>query len=131
MKKTKALLLTILSCLIACCLFLFAGCKKTEGTYKFNQMSYTEQGMSVDLKVGEKFMNMITLTEDYITITLNEDGTVSMTTAGELPVTGSWAENGKDKINLTFNSETITCDCDGKTLIMASEGVIITLRKAK
>lgn len=88
MKKIKKLLLTVVMAVIACCGFLFAsGCSlfdtSVEGTYYFNKLSYTEAGMTVEIKEGEKFMGMMVLEKDFMTITLNENGTGVVSAAGE------------------------------------------------
>jgi hypothetical protein len=103
-----------------------------EGTYKFKKLTYQEGGMSIELEVGEKFMGMMTLSEDFAKITLNQDGTVVATIqAGEEAETstGTWVKAETGKIALTFNGKTETCDCDGKTLSMEVNGMKLVLEK--
>ena len=54
-------------------------------------MTMTQNGMEVTLQAGEQFMGMITLNEDFVTLTLNGDGSMSMTLAGET-MSGTWAQ---------------------------------------
>lgn len=111
-------------------IMLLAGCGgKVEGTYKFASMTYEENGMSMTVEAGENYMNMITLSEDYITITLNEDGSATLIMSGESPMDGSWKQNEGDKIELTFGGGAQICDCNGKTLTIEMEGSKITLKK--
>ena len=84
----KKFILTIVTAILACCTFLFAsGCAlfdtSVEGTYYFNKLTYTEAGMTVEIKEGEKFMGMLILEKDYVVFTLNEDGTGRATHNGE------------------------------------------------
>ena len=155
MKKLKTLLCVLLTLLSTCCLFLFSGCnvplnelpinlsgcnaipnlipeKKIAGVYKFYSYTETADGMSVELKVGEKFMGVLTLTEDFITVTLNEDGTASMRTTEEgqqIVETGTWKESASDTVILHFYGEDESVFCDGNKMILTSteEGITTTM----
>ena len=134
MKRTKSFLLTVLMGVFLCLCFAFTGCSgKMEGTYKFKSMSYNQGGVSVELKVGEKFMGAITLSEDFMTVTLNEDGTVSMAIntgeTGSETTTGTWTKKDDGKIEITVDGEAQSCTCDGKTLVIEVDGSSVTLAK--
>lgn len=109
---------------------LLTGCGgQVEGTYKFDSMTYVDNGMTVTVEAGENYMNMITLTEDYITITLDEDGLATLIMSGESPIDGSWKQKDGDKIELIFGGGAQVCDCNGKTLTIEIDGSEITLKK--
>jgi len=132
MRKIKSILSVALMSVVLCFCLLFGGCSKDiEGTYKFKSMKYSQGGMTIELEVGEEFMGMMTLSEDFVVITLNEDGTAKMTMASEGVENeeGTW-EKGKDgEIELTFFGEAQTCKCDGETLTMVADGAEIVLEK--
>ena len=114
--------------LVAC------GSSEKAGTYKFYSMKMEEGGVSVELKAGEKFMGIITLSEDFMTIELKDDGTFSMTTAAVDTSdieTGTWKENEEDsnKIDITIAGVTETWECNGKELRMEQDGAQVTLKK--
>lgn len=130
MKHTKRLLSTILIGIFLCICFAFTGCTpKLEGTYKFKSLSYEQEGVSVNIEVGEKYMGMITLSEDYVVVTLNEDGSANMKSAESEALTGTWDKTENNKIDLTFEGEALSCECDGETLIIEQEGVKLILEK--
>lgn len=109
---------------------LLTGCGgQVEGTYKFDSMTYVDNGMTVTVEAGENYMNMITLTEDYITITLDEDGLATLIMSGESPIDGSWKQKDGDKIELIFGGGAQVCDCNGKKLTIKIDGSEITLKK--
>ena len=129
--RTKRFLRTLVVGLFMCVCLLFSACAKVEGTYKFKSMTYEEGGMTVELVAGEKFMNSITLSEDFMVITLGESGVVtvvSSASAGEISQ-GTWTTKQDKQIELTVNGETILCECDGKTLSLDIEGVKMILEK--
>ena len=137
MKKiSKILALVLVMALLSCCM-LMAGCgAKKEGVYKFYSMSYEDEGMSVEIKVGEQYMGMLTLSEDFMVITLNADGTASVaaTAMGESGSgIGTWTDDDKESITITIDGEAKVCFCDGKTLIIEDEtiGEKITFKKSK
>ena len=133
MKRTKKFLGTILTAIFLCVCFMFVGCsKKIEGTYKFKSMSYNEGGVSVEINVGEEFMGMVTLSEDFVKITLEESGvaTVDMAMGEESETTtGSWKSVENGKVEITFDGEPQVCACDGKTLTIEIDGQKIVLQK--
>lgn len=117
----KVLMMLVVAILSVTC-FAFTGCSKIEGTYKFKSMSGKMDGMEISLEVGEKFMGMITLTEDYLTLTLNEDGTCIMTSAEDADSAnkGTWVKDG-DVIKVTASGETNEFKIDGKNLVLSVE----------
>lgn len=137
MVRTKKFIGSILMGLLCCLCFLFTGCfdKEIEGTYKFKSMTYTEGGMEMEIKAGEKFMGMMTISEDFMKITLNKDGTVVMVSSSFEDSTetetemATWSKSEKGTIAITFDEETKICECDGKKLIIESDGAKITLKK--
>ncbi len=133
MARTKRFIGAILMGLLLCFSLVFAGCQaKIEGTYKFSSMSYSEGGVQIEINAGEQFMGMMTLNEDYMTITLNEDGTVSMSTSALEDVetqTGTWTKTEDGKVEITIDDEPQVCECDGKTLTIEQDGAKIVLKK--
>ncbi len=132
MRKIKSILSVALMSVVLCFCLLFGGCSKDiEGTYKFKSMKYNQGGMTLELEVGEEFMGMLTLSEDFVTLTLNDDGTaiMSMATEGIDNQEGSWEKGNSGEIELTFDGETQTCKCDGETLTIEADGAKIVLEK--
>ncbi len=132
MNRTKRLFLLLFICVIATFSLLLTACGgKVEGTYKFKTLSYQEGGMTIELEAGEKFMGMITLTEDFAVLTLNADGSAVMTMKadGEETSIGTWTKAEKGKIVLTFDGESQTVACDGKKIEIETDGVKAVLKK--
>ncbi len=132
MRKIKSIFSIALMSVVLCFCLLFGSCsKEIEGTYQFKSMKYNQGGMTIDLEVGEEFMGMLTLSEDFVTLTLNDDGTaiISMATEGLEKQEGSWKKGKSGEIELTFDGETQTCKCDGETLTMEADGAKIVLEK--
>ena len=102
MKKIVVGVAVALATLIMC--MCFAACSTSvTGTYKFQSMSMTQGGTTVEIKVGEQYMGMITLNEDAFVITINEDNTVEfkINMVEEATVNGTWEEkDGKYDITL-------------------------------
>ena len=133
MKKLKTFLLTILIGAFTCCMFLFGACGASiAGTYKFESLTYTEGGVSMELKAGEKFMGAITLSEEIMTITLNEDGTATVTEAMEEESeteTGTWKKVDEHTIELTIDDETQSLAWNEDTLTLNVDGIKMNLKK--
>ena len=132
MARTKRFIGAILMGLLLCFSLVFAGCQaKIEGTYKFSSMSYSEGGVQIEINAGEQFMGMMTLSEDFMTLTLNADGTATMIMKadGEETATGTWKKVDNSNITLTFDSEPQTCAFDGKTITISMDGTTIVLKK--
>ena len=98
---------------------------------KFESFTINQGGVNIELEVGQKYNNMITLTEDFMTLTLNEDGTVEFTTnsGAHQNMTGSWNKNDDGKLELTLEGETQTVDCNGKKITLEIEGMTLVLVK--
>ena len=138
MIRTKKFLLRFVLCMFACFSLLLSGCvlqmggaSKIEGTYKFAKLSYQQGGMTIEVEAGEEFMGMMTLSEDYAILTLNEDGSAEMTmnAAVSQTVTGTWEKVEDGKIALTFEGDTETVTCNGKKIEMESDGMKLVLKK--
>lgn len=155
MKKLRGLVRTAILTVFLCVFFIFGGCYlpdgtqmqgcnmqacnmqacmpvaavKMDGEYKFYSMSYEENGMMIELKAGEKFMGSITLTEDFISITLYQDGSAKMVSAGETMNGGSWKKIDDSHVEITFEGEPETFVCDGKTMTIDQDGAKVVLKK--
>lgn len=127
----KKLLLTALTCiLVACCSLMVACGSSVEGTYKFDNLSYSQGGVTITAKAGEEFMGM-TVSEDFYIVELKKDGvcTISMSMAGETEsFEGTWKKDG-DTIKLTADGETVNATLDGDYLTFESDGMKITCKK--
>ena len=88
--------------------------------------------MQIEIEAGEKFMGMMTLTEDFVKLSLNEDGTASMIMLedGETDMSlGTWIKVDDETIAITFDGDTQNCECDGENLTIESDGAKIILKK--
>ena len=86
----------------------------------------------INFETGEEFMGMFALSEDFMIITLNEDGSAVCYSSAfkEEQTSGTWTKKDGDIIGLTIDGETSTCICDGKTLtITQDEGIFILEKK--
>ena len=137
MSRAKRFFSTIFMGLILCVCVLFGACAKDKaevsGTYKFSKMIYVESGMEIEINAGEQFMGMMTLTEDYITITLNEDGTAEMKMSEGNSVEqmrGTWEKSGENAVSIMFDGEAQICQWNGNTLTLDDgEGSTVILKK--
>lgn len=127
MKRTKTLVVTFLTTLLLCCAFVLAGCSgKVAGTYKFYSM--TMEGMSI--KVGEDFQG-VAITEDFATLTLEEDGTAKLEMSvmlGDEAQVGTWKEVD-GKIEITMDGDAQLFELDGDTLTYEFEGNSMIFKK--
>lgn len=112
---------------VVMCLCLTACSSSFSGTYKFYSMTYEESGVKVELKAGDKYMNMITLSEDYMVLTVNDDNTFSMAAMGET-AKGEWKEED-GKYYLIIEGETQEVSVSGKSITFEMEGVKVVLKK--
>lgn len=129
MKKIVVGVAVALATLIMC--MCFAACSSSvAGTYKFQSMSMSQGGATVEIKVGEQYMGMITLNEDAVVVTLNEDNTVEfkMNMGQEATMTGTWEEND-GKYYITIEGETQEVTIKDGTLTMENDGAKIVLKK--
>lgn len=128
MKKKLVWLLTLVVAVVA--MFSLVACGGSiEGTYKFYSMKAEENGISLELKAGESYMG-VTLSKDFVTMEINDDGTFRLVFAGE-EETGTWTINEEDpgKIDMVVDGETATFECNGRELRMEMDGMKLTLRK--
>ncbi len=120
----KFLLATITCILVACCSLMVA-CGAT-GTYKFDSMSGSMGGVSVEVKAGDVFMGE-TFSADYMVLELEKDGKGKMTSMG-MSQDVTWEKDGK-VIKVTAEGETIEFTKDGDTLVMEEDGIKVVLKK--
>lgn len=133
MKKFTAILAIVL--VVTAFAFTLTACTSVEGTYYFDQMSYTEGGVSVEIKAGEKFMGMVTLDKSAFVLTLEKGGKATMKTAlmGEaLTQNGTW-EKKNDKYVLKFDDEEQEFTVKGNDLTLTTselaENATLVLKK--
>ena len=130
MKKKLVWLLTLVVAVAAMFSLVACGSSSIEGTYKFYSLKTEENGVMIELKAGESFMGVITLSKDFMAIELKEDGTAIASEQG-MTITGTWKVNEEDieKIDITFEGDTQTTECDGKEIRIMMNGMQFTLRK--
>ena len=63
-----------------------------------------------------------------MSITLYQDGSAKMVSAGETMNGGSWKKIDDSHVEITFNNS-LTFDCDGKTMSLYKEGYRFVLKK--
>ena len=122
MKKILSSMLVLT--LVVCCAFMVA-CSPA-GTYKFDSLSYSESGISVEVKAGEKFMG-VTITEDFMTLQLNKDGTGILSFQGESTQL-TWVKEN-NAIKITSNGEIQEFKIDGNKLSITIDGTLLILKK--
>lgn len=146
---TKIFSLTIVAMLLFSFCFLFSGCSSAndesddsltvEGTYKFASMRLFEEidgtDFSATLEAGDTYMGEL-LSEDTMVITLNSDGSVvavatsvSSGTEEKMTQVGSWVNGADNTVVITFDGSSMSCKCDGKTLIIEDQMLSMTLKK--
>ena len=120
----KILLSALTSIIVACCLFMSA-CSAV-GTYKFEKMHGGNNGVSIEIVQGQEFFGQ-TITKDFVTLVLNEDGTGQLNGMG---ITGqiTWVEEF-GVIKVTADGETVDFIKSGNTLSFTLEGITIVLKK--
>ncbi len=147
--STKFLNLTIVAMLLFGFCFLFSGCSTThdepdnslaiEGTYKFASVSFFEEiegtDFSATFEAGDTYMDEL-LTEDSMVLTLNKDGSavvvvssVSDGTEEKMTQVGSWVSGADNTVVITFDGSSVSCTCDGKTLIIEEQEMSMTFKK--
>ncbi len=130
MKKLKVWLLTLVSVMAIVCCLAACGSSSKAGTYKIASMTIA----GTEYKVGDEIPVLGKLADDYVTITLNEDGTCEMVAkmvGTEIKTEGTWKENADDsnKIDMTVEGSTQTLACDGSTISMEMSGNSVVLKK--
>ena len=129
MKKNKVLLIVMVAVMVISVMLVMTGCSAV-GVYKFKSMSQTQGGTEMSFEVGEKYMGMITLTEDFATLELNSDGTAKLTISygGSQTTKGTWTQNGST-IELTMNGSTTTAQIGFGTITIDNGGGKLVLVK--
>ena len=120
MKKFKTLLLTSLTAVVLCFCFLFAGCGSVAGTYKFDSM--TVAGQTVEAGEG-------LLTEDYMVVTLNEDGTATYSVMGNEALDCKWEEVDGKIVLKAGEMEVASFEHKGSKLVAEEGDNKLTLKK--
>jgi Zn/Cd-binding protein ZinT len=117
MKKFKVFLVSLLTIVMS--LFCFASCG-VEGTYKFESLTVQLIGTTT-IKVGDEYLGQ-EVTEDFMTITLNKDNTVSFSRDGE-DSDGTWEKGEDGHIIITVGGMEIDAVKDGKKLTFSYSGL--------
>ncbi len=86
------------------------------------------EGLEINVKVGDKLMGVVELTEDYMVLEIKEDNTFTMTAMGEKGESGTWKQDG-GKVVLTVDGEDMTVDLSGSSITFEQEGMKIVLKK--
>lgn len=129
MKVMKKLSLLLVICLAFS--IMLTGCSSPAGTYKFQSLTTGTEGIQMELTVGEKYLGYLTLTEDFVVITLEKDGTAIMKVSLGDDQTGTWEKTGKNEITLTIDGESDIMILDGDLLILQDDIGKLTLKKSK
>lgn len=109
------------------CVCLTACSTNIVGTYKFYSMKGEDGGVKIDLKVGDSYMGMFELTEDFMVLTVNEDNTLTLSTMGTT-VKGNWTEES-GKYYFTIEGEKQEIKVSGSKLTMKEDGSELVLKK--
>ncbi len=109
------------------CVCLTACSTNIVGTYKFYSMKGEDGRVKIDLKVGDSYMGMFELTEDFMVLTVNEDNTLTLSTMGTT-VKGSWTEES-GKYYFTIEGEKQEIKVSGSKLTMKEDGSELVLKK--
>lgn len=117
MKKLLGVILAIV--MLTSCMFTLGCSKEIEGTYKFDYMTMYSDGVEIELEAGEKYMGMYTLSENFVTLVLKEDGSCifSMSMGDEGLTSGTWRQED-DELIITIDGEEDVMKIDGDKLIM-------------
>ena len=114
-------------CAIAICCFLMSACSTIAGTYKFENLSYSQNGVEINISAGEQYMG-VTLTEDFMSFTFDKDGTGSATIQGATN-TFTWTESNDVITVLYSNGSEVKITKKGNKLVANSDGVVMTFKK--
>ena len=122
MKTRRLLSIPAISMLLIVMCLLSSGCFTSyDGTYKFYEL---ETGDGQTIGVGESY-GAVVLDEDYISITLSENGKVFV---NDVEV-GAWDKVARNTISLSSDGQTYEFYCDGKTLKLSQGADTIVLKK--
>ena len=129
MKKAAIIVVAVLAIVLS--VVCLTGCVgEVEGTYKFYSM--TTDG--VTLKVGQTYMGLIQLSEDFMTVELKKDGSCTFTVAIlDETAKATWDKDG-DKISITSNDtlETMEFTINGDELVGKIDAdTKVVLKKSK
>ena len=93
MKKTilGAFLATLATVILCVC--LTACSTNIVGDYKFYSMKGNEAGIEISYKVGDDILGVGKITEDFMTLSIKEDNTFTITAMGS-ETKGTWKEDG-------------------------------------
>ena len=127
MKKLTMWLLSLVIAVMGLCACV--ACGGIVGTYKFQSLKTTQGGVTVELKVGEKFLGLVELSEDYAVFEIKEDGTFTVTVMDEASQSGTWEEKDGEYV-FTADGQPMSAKLDGSTLIFSEGGVEFTLKKS-
>ena len=127
-KNLVAIFAAALALLMSVVLFAACGDSDPVGTYKFSSM--TAGGETY--KVGDEVPMLGKIDENYMTIELKEDNTVTMSTMGESSGEGTWELDGKTlTLTFTYAAEAPEeCTLSGGTITMEDDsGATVKLKK--
>lgn len=119
--------------LLVCCFALLGltSCKaKVVGTWKFAEMTVEVAGVSKTVKAGESFMGQA-ISEDYMVLVLEKDGTGTMTVFGvDAAQELTWEKDG-DVVKITSDGETLEATLEDDYLVLSEDGSSIKFAKQK
>lgn len=130
MRQFAPLVFIILSLFAACC---FSACEEEEnfaGVYRLSRLQYVEDGEVVTVNTGDLLDGEV-MTEDFVVLLLNEDGTAKLTITGQgiSDVSeGVWKQTMGKKAEITVGTltQTVTMDWDRFTFRMNKWTVTFT-----
>ena len=135
----KKFLLMVIALISACCCFLFSGCS-AEGVYRFQSMSIDKGDTVYKFVIGDKYDGM-TLSEDFVTLILQEDGKAVLRINiyeeegnGEIDedsevMFGEGTEGEDDDVYIKFDHTIIIAKKDGSELVGEYDGAKFVLEK--
>ena len=117
---------------VALCVFMAACSTTFSGTYKFQSMSMSGDGVEINYEVGKEYMG-VTFTEDVMTLTVNEDNTWTMTTkmmGSSQTANGTWEEkDGKYYLTAEGETDVMEVTVNGNKITFEQEGAKVVLKK--
>ncbi len=127
MKKTIAGALLVAVATVILCVCLTACSTNIVGSYKFYSMKGNEGGIEINYKVGDDILGIGKITEDFMTLTVNEDNTFAISAMGS-ETKGTWKEEG-GKYILTIAGQDQEVSVSGNKLTMKQGENQITFKK--
>lgn len=117
--KRKGLILLVAAFMM---LFTLAGCGSSSpaGTYEFS--SSVSAGVETTAEDMESYASLLGLDDigDLMQLTLNDDGTCSLSAYGSDMGDGTWEASG-NTISVTIAGTTQECELDGNTIKIATD----------